>query len=176
MAFVRTADGDVAEASLTPRRSWKYIKVRLTTNLAGLETLLDRLKAGEGTRVTVPDPPTPVDQIVITRSARRGALVAGSQKGKGQQALIELVTSAVEMHHETKAARQAHEAAKSREQERLRAAHGQRDERIPSVSLRTVSGGLWLTTVSGPRPRAAGAGRRPQPLTPHQTKETARSR
>ncbi|MFJ5803785.1 hypothetical protein [Streptomyces decoyicus] len=142
VAFVHSADGDVVEASMTPRKGWTYTKVRLTTNLAALDIVLDRLKAGEGVRVTVPDPPTPPRQIVITRSANRGALVAGSQKGKGRQSLIELVTSAVEMHPETKADREAEEAAKRREAERQQSAHGRQDERTPSVSLRTVSGGL----------------------------------
>ncbi|WP_405819569.1 hypothetical protein OG241_30025 [Streptomyces sp. NBC_01390] len=142
MAFVHTADGDVVEASLTPRRGWTYTKVRLTTNLAALNIILDRLKAGEGIRVTVPDPPTPPRQIVITRSANRGARVAGSQKGKSRQALIELVTSAVEMHQETKVVKEAEEAAKRRAEELLKSAHERQDERTPSVSLRTVSGGL----------------------------------
>ncbi|CCK32278.1 hypothetical protein BN159_7899 [Streptomyces davaonensis JCM 4913] len=142
VAFVHTADGDVVEASLTPRKGWKYTKVRLTTNLSALRTILDRLKSGEGIRVTVPDPPTPPRHIVITRSANRGALVAGSQRGKGRQTLIELVTSAVEMHQETKAGREAEEVAKRREEDQLQAAHRRHDERTPSVSLRTVSGGL----------------------------------
>ncbi|MET9959420.1 hypothetical protein ABZ128_10110 [Streptomyces sp. NPDC006326] len=141
-AFVHVGDGKVVEASLMPHGGWTYTKVRLTTNLAALEIILSRLRAGEGIRVTIPDPPTPPRRIIVTRSADRGALVAGSQRGSGQQMLIDLVASAVEMHTETKASREAEEAAKARETERELAARKPRDERTPTVSLRTVSGGL----------------------------------
>src|SRR5262249_3773145 len=122
-------------------------EVPLPRGLDALHIIINRLWAAEGIRVTVPDPPSPLGRLVVTRNVKRGVLVAGSEYPDGAEALINLATSAVQRHMGTRLRREAAERAKrasERQQEAAQARLSPRrpDDRATSVSLRTVSGGL----------------------------------
>ncbi|MFF0629825.1 hypothetical protein [Streptomyces sp. NPDC004296] len=141
-------DGEqLLAASLFRHTKWDVTEVKVPRSVDGLETVLEALRAGEGFRVDVPDPPYTPGKLVLTRNRDRGLLVEGSRSPGAARRCIDTMLDALSRHEKTTEQKKA-EAARGREAERRQLAEAARanprkvDDRDRSVSLRTVSGGL----------------------------------
>ncbi|GGU99854.1 hypothetical protein GCM10010211_79050 [Streptomyces albospinus] len=88
-------DGEqLLAASLFRHTKWDVTEVKVPRSVDGLETVLEALRAGEGFRVDVPDPPYTPGKLVLTRNRDRGLLVEGSRSPGAARRCIDMVLDA----------------------------------------------------------------------------------